>query len=57
MINLLENTPNQPRKCRRKSWVEVNEELRGTYNVNCQIEFKTLILGQFYVIIVMRIYL
>ena len=44
MINLLENTPNQPRKFRTKSWVEVNEESRGTYNVNCQIEFKTSML-------------
>ena len=44
IINLLENTPNQPRKFRTKSWVEVNEESRGTYNVNCQIEFKTSVL-------------
>ena len=43
-INLLENTPNQPSKFRTKSWVEVNDESRGTYNVNSQIKFKTLIL-------------
>ena len=44
IIKLLKNTPNQPRKFRTKTWVEVNEESRGTYNVNCQIEFKTSIL-------------
>ena len=37
IINLLENTPNQPSKFRTKSCVEVNDELRGTYNVNSQI--------------------
>ena len=41
MIQLLENTPNQPIKFRTKSWVEVNDETRGTYNVNSQIKFKT----------------
>ena len=24
IINLLDNTPNQPTKCRTKNWVEVN---------------------------------
>ena len=43
-INLLENTPNQPSKFRTKSWVEVNDESRGTYNVNSQIKFKTSML-------------
>ena len=33
IINLLENTPNQPSKFRTKSWVEVNVESGGTYNV------------------------
>ena len=37
---MLENTPNQPSKFRTKSWVEVNDESRGTYNVNTQIKFK-----------------
>ena len=44
IINLLENTPNQPSKFRTKSWVEVNDESRGTYNVNSQIKFKTSML-------------
>ena len=34
IINLLENTPNQPSKFRTKSCVEVNDESSGTYNVN-----------------------
>ena len=34
IINLLENAPNQPSKFRKRSWVEVNDELRGTYNIN-----------------------
>ena len=45
IINLLENTPNQPSKFRTKSWVEVNDESRGTYNVISQIKFKTSMLG------------
>ena len=44
IINLLENIPNQPNKFRRKSWVEVNDELRGTYNIYSQIKFKTSML-------------
>ena len=42
--NLLENTPNQQSKFRTKNWVEVNDESRGTYSVNSQIKFKTLML-------------
>ena len=41
---MLENTPNQPSKFRTKNWVEVNDESRGTYIVNSQIKFKTLML-------------
>ena len=32
---------NQPSKFKTKNWVEVNDESRGTYNVNSQIKFKT----------------
>ena len=31
LINLLENTPNQPSKFRTKNWVEINDDKRGTY--------------------------
>ena len=44
LINLLENTPNQPSKFRTKNWVEINDDKRGTYNTNSQINFKTLML-------------
>ena len=32
---------NQPSKFKTKNWVTVNDESRGTYNVNSQIKFKT----------------
>ena len=34
----------QPSKFKTKNWVEVNDESRGTYNVNSQIKFKTAML-------------
>ena len=40
-INLLDNTSNQLSKFRTKNWVEINDESRGTYNVNSDITFKT----------------
>ena len=40
LINLLENTPNQPTKFKIKNWVKVND-VRGTYNINNQPKFKT----------------
>ena len=44
LINLLENTLNQQSRFRTKSWVGVNDETRGTFNVNSQIECKTSML-------------
>ena len=44
IINLLDNTPNQPSKFRTKNWVEKNDESRGAYNVISQIKFKTTML-------------
>ena len=43
-INLLENTPNQPRKSRTKCLVEVNYESPGAYTINSQIKCKTSML-------------
>ena len=37
IINLLDNTSNQPSKFRTKNWVEINNESRRTYNINSQI--------------------
>ena len=34
IINLLDNTPNQPSKFRTKNWVEINDDSRVTYNTN-----------------------
>ena len=36
--------PNQPSKFKAKNWVEINDESRGTYNVNSLIKFKTTML-------------
>ena len=44
IANLIEDTSNQPSKFRTKNWVEINDESRGTYNVNSQIKFKTTML-------------
>ena len=41
IIDLLENTPNQPTKFRKKNWVEINDDAHGKYNTNSQIKFKT----------------
>ena len=42
IINLLDNTPNQPTKFRTKNWVEINDDAHKTYSTNSQIKFKTL---------------
>ena len=41
---MIDDTSNQPSKFRTKNWVEINDESRGTYNVNSQIKFKTAML-------------
>ena len=37
---MLDNGSNQPFKFRTKNQVEINDESRGTYSVNRQINFK-----------------
>ena len=45
IANLIDdNTLNQPSKFRTRNWIEINDESRGTYNVNSQTKFKTTIL-------------
>ena len=44
VINLLDNTPNEPTKFRRKKQVKINDNVGGTHNNNSQIKFKTLML-------------
>ena len=42
--NLIDDASNQPSTFQTKNWVEINDESRGTYNVNSQIKFKTTVL-------------
>ena len=44
VINLLNNTSNQLSKFKAKNWVEINDESRGTYNVNSEIRFRNAML-------------
>ena len=44
IANLIDDASNQPLEFRTKNWVEINDESRGTYNVNSQIKFKTTML-------------
>ena len=41
IINLLDNTPNQPTRFRTTNLVEINNGSRETYNTNSHIRFKT----------------
>ena len=43
IINLLDNTPNQPSNFRTKNWTEINYS-SGTYSTNGQIKFKSSML-------------
>ena len=44
IANLTDDASSQPSKFRTKNWVEINDESRGTYNINSQIKFKTTML-------------
>ena len=45
IANLIDDdTSNQPSKFRTRSWIEINDESRGAYNVNSQIKLKTTML-------------
>ena len=44
IANLIDDTSNQSSKFRTRTWVEINDESRGAYNVNSQIKFKTTML-------------
>ena len=44
IANLLGDTSNKTSKFKTKNWVEINDESRGTYDVNSQIKFKTTML-------------
>ena len=44
IINLLDNTQNEPSKFRTRNWAEINNESRGAYKDSNQIKFKTSIM-------------
>ena len=44
LASLIDHASNQSSKFRTKKWVEINDESRGTYNANSQIQFKTTML-------------
>ena len=44
IANLIDDTSNQPSKFRTRNRVEINDESRGTYNVNSQIKLKSTML-------------
>ena len=44
IINLLDNTQSQPTKFKTKKWVEINDDVYGTFNSNCRAKFKTSML-------------
>ena len=44
IINLLDNTPNQPTKFRTKNWTEINDDGHGRCNTKSQIKFKNSML-------------
>ena len=41
IINLLNNTQNEPSKFRIKNWFKINDESRGAYAYSSDIKFKT----------------
>ena len=45
MINLLDNIPNQPSRFWTRNWDEINDDARGTYNINSQLQIKAAMLN------------
>ena len=40
IMHLIDNTPNQLIKFKARNWVEINDDARGTYNTNNQLNMK-----------------
>ena len=40
IINLLDNTSNQPSKFITKNWIEINDRSYAVYTIGSQVEFK-----------------
>ena len=56
IINRLDDTTNQPFEFITRNWVEINDDSKGRYD-NSNIIFKTSMIRQIYVIIVIHMYL
>ena len=56
IINLLDNTINQPSKFRTRNWVEINGESKGRYD-SSNIRFKTSMIRSSLLIITLHMYL
>ena len=57
IINLLDNTTNQPTTFWTKNWVEEwNDDTRGTWNTNSQTKFETSMLKSRLCDLVMSLY-
>ena len=55
IINLLDNTSNQPSKFRTRNWVEINDDASGRYDKKV-LSLKLQCSMQIYMIIVIPIY-
>ena len=55
IINLLNKRNTQPSRFRKRNWVEINDQSNRRYNTN--IRFKTTMLSQVSVTIMIQIYL
>ena len=55
IANLLNDESNQPSKFSTRNWVEINDDARGTYFPNKQLNLKHQCEDLVYVIIVMHI--
>ena len=44
IANLLDSASNKPSKFKTRNWVEINDDMRGAYSPNKQIEFKKTML-------------
>ena len=56
IINMIDDTKNQPSKFRTRNWIQINDESRETVMVIVILNLKLQWSGQIYVIIVMHIY-
>ena len=56
IISRLHDTTNQPFEFITRNWVEINDDSKGRYD-NSNIIFKTSMIRQIYVIIVIHMYL